>query len=173
MQSSTPLVEPAGGPAGGNGTDPVTERVPEPLTVEDALMAAMARIGKRLRQRTAGDGSDVDFSTFILLKTVAHLGPMRLSALAAELSLDASTVSRHVKSLEDAGLLERTSDPDDGRAFQVALSDEGAARIEAAGARRRELIGSLLADWDDQDREDMRRLLHQLTLSLDTQEHAK
>jgi DNA-binding MarR family transcriptional regulator len=164
MQSSTPLAE-AATPA------PATDRVPEPASVEDALMAAMARIGKRLRQRTAGD--DVDFPTFILLKTVAHLGPMRLSALAAELSLDASTVSRHVKSLEDAGLLERSTDPDDGRAFQVALSPEGTARIEAAGARRRELIGSLLADWNDQDREDMRRLLHQLTLSLETQEHTK
>ena len=161
MQSSTPLAE-AATPAS------VTDRVPEPASVEDALMAAMARIGKRLRQRTAGD--DVDFPTFILLKTVAHLGPMRLSALAAELSLDASTVSRHVKSLEDARLLVRTTDPDDGRAFQVALSPEGTARIEAAGARRRELIGSLLADWNDQDREDMRRLLHQLTLSLETQE---
>lgn len=133
-------------------------------------MAAMARMGRRLRQRTAGDDTDLDFSTYVLLKTVAHLGPMRLCALAAELSLDASTVSRHVKSLEDAGLLERTTDPDDGRAFQVALSAEGTARIEAAGARRRELIGSLLAHWDDQDREDMRRLLHQLTLSLETQE---
>jgi DNA-binding MarR family transcriptional regulator len=162
MQSSTPLAE-AATPAA------ATDRVPEPASVEDALMAAMARMGKRLRQRTAGD--DVDFPTFILLKTVAHLGPMRLSALAAELSLDASTVSRHVKSLEDAGLLERTTDPDDGRAFQVALSPAGTARIEAAGARRRELIGSLLADWNDQDREDMRRLLHQLTLSLETQEH--
>lgn len=168
MQSSTPLVETAG-PA-----PTVSDRVPEPASVEDALMAAMARIGKRLRQRTAGDESDVDFPTFILLKTVAHLGPMRLSALAAELSLDASTVSRHVKSLEDAGLLERSTDPDDGRAFQVALSPEGTARIEAAGARRRELIGSLLADWNDQDREDLRRLLHQLTLSLEsTQEHTK
>lgn len=166
MQSSTPVVEPA-------GADPtVTDRVPEPASVEDALMAAMARIGKRLRQRTAGD--DLDFATFILLKTVGHLGPMRLSALAAELSLDASTVSRHVKSLEDAGLLERSTDPDDGRAFRVALSPAGTARIEAAGARRRELIGSLLADWNDQDREDMRRLLHQLTLSLEpTQEHTK
>jgi DNA-binding MarR family transcriptional regulator len=136
-------------------------------------MAAMARMGRRLRQRTPGDDTDLDFSTFVLLKTVAHLGPMRLSALAAELSLDASTVSRHVKSLEDAGLLERTTDPDDGRAFQVALSDTGCARIETAVARRRELIGSLLAHWDDQDREDMRRLLHQLTLSLETQEHPK
>ena len=106
-------------------------------------MLAMARLGKRLRQRTAGD---LDFSTFILLKTVAHLGPMRLSALAAELDLDASTVSRHVKSLEDRGLLARTGDPD-------------------------ELIGSLVGDWNDQDREDLRRLLHQIVLSLDNQEH--
>src|SRR5690349_2713086 len=167
MQSSPPLAETA--PAASAAAD----RVPEPASVEDALMATMARIGKRLRQRT-GDESDLDFPTFVLLKTVAHLGPMRLSALAAELSLDASTVSRHVKSLEDAGLLERSTDPDDGRAFQVALSPEGTARIEAAGARRRELIGSLLADWNDQDREDMRRLLHQLTLSLEsTQEHTK
>ena len=158
MQSSPPLTEAAPG------------RTAEPATVEDALMAAMARMGRRLRQRTTGDDTDLDFSTYVLLKTVAHLGPMRLSALAAELSLDASTVSRHVKSLEDAGLLERTTDPDDGRAFQVALSAEGTARIEAAGARRRELIGSLLAHWNDQDREDMRRLLHQLTLSLETQE---
>ena len=131
-------------------------------------MLAMARLGKRLRQRTAGD---LDFSTFILLKTVAHLGPMRLSALAAELDLDASTVSRHVKSLEDRGLLARTGDPDDGRAFRVALSDDGNARIEEAAAHRRELIGSLVGDWSDQDREDLRRLLHQIVLSLDNQEH--
>jgi DNA-binding MarR family transcriptional regulator len=157
----------------GSLTLAVTDRASEPATVEDALMTAMARMGRRLRQRTTGDDTDLDFSTFVLLKTVAHLGPIRLSALAAELSLDASTVSRHVKSLEDAGLLERATDPDDGRAFQVALSPEGAARIEAAGARRRELIGSLLAHWNDQDREDMRRLLHQLTLSLETQEPTK
>jgi DNA-binding MarR family transcriptional regulator len=145
------------------------ERVPEPATVEDALLAAMARIGKRLRHRVAGD---LDFSTFVLLKTVAHFGPLRLSALAAELSLDASTGSRHVRSLEDAGLLERAADPEDGRAFQVALSPTGAARIEEAACHRRDLIGSLLADWNDQDREDMRRLLHQLTLSLENQEHS-
>ena len=145
------------------------ERVPEPETVEDALLAAMARIGKRLRHRVAGD---LDFSTFVLLKTVAHFGPLRLSALAAELSLDASTVSRHVRSLEGAGLLERAADPEDGRAFQVALSPAGAARIEEAACRRRDLIGSLLADRNDQDREDMRRLLHQLTLSLENQEHS-
>jgi DNA-binding MarR family transcriptional regulator len=159
MQSSTP----APGSAHTSGSTPVPE------TVEDALMATMARIGRRLRQRIATD--DLDFPAFILLKTVAHLGPLRLSTLAAELDLDASTVSRHVKSLEDRGLLQRTVDPDDRRAFQVALSEEGAARIEAGAQRRRELIGSLLADWSDQDRDDLRRLLHQLTQSIETQEH--
>ena len=88
MQSSPALAAPA-------------ERVPEPATVEDALLAAMARMGRRLRHRVAGD---LDFSTFVLLKTVAHRGPLRLSALASELALDASTVSRHVRSLESAGI---------------------------------------------------------------------
>lgn len=141
---------------------------PEPETVEDALMVAMARMGRRLRQRAPGE--DLDFSTFVLLKTVAHFEPLRLSALAAELNLDASTVSRHVRSLEDRGLLARTTDPDDGRAFRVALSDAGTACIDAAGARRRELIGSLVADWSDQDREDLRRLLHRLSLALENQD---
>jgi DNA-binding MarR family transcriptional regulator len=155
---------------GSTGSGPAG-RVPEPATVEDALMTALARLGRRLRQRTSAE--DLDFSTFVLLKTVTHLGPMRLSALAAELDLDASTVSRHVKSLEDAGLLERTTDPDDGRASQVAVSAAGAARVEAGAARRRELIGSLLATWNEQDREDLRRLLHQLSVSLESQEQAR
>ena len=148
-------------------TAPAT--LPEPATLEDALMVASARVGRRLRQRLPGD--DLDFSSLILLKTVVHLGPMRVSALAAELDLDASTVSRHVKALEDRDLLERTSDPDDGRASQVAVSAHGMAGIEASAARRRELIGSLLADWSDADRESLRRLLHRLSLSLEGKVH--
>ena len=143
--------------------------LPEPATLEDALMVAGARVGRRLRQRLPGD--DLDFSSLILLKTVARLGPMRVSALAAELDLDASTVSRHVKSLEDRDLLERTADPDDGRASQVGVSAHGMATIEASAARRRELIGALLADWSDADRESLRRLLHQLSLSLEGKVH--
>ena len=132
-------------------------------------MVASARVGRRLRQRLPGD--DLDFSSLILLKIVAHLGPMRVSALAAELDLDASTVSRHVRSLEDRDLLERTADPDDGRASQVGVSAHGMATIGASAARRRELIGSLLADWNDADRESLRRLLHQLSLSLESKVH--
>src|SRR3954463_8251829 len=92
----------------------LTEPIPTPETAEDAVMSLMMALGRRLRQRQPGDA--IDYSAFPLLKLLSHQGPMRLSALASVLGLDASTVSRHARQLEDRGLLERTGDPDDGRA---------------------------------------------------------
>ena len=141
---------------------------PAPATAEEAVMVAFTRIGKRLKQRLPGE--ELEFSSILLLKTLSNHGPMRVSALAGALGLDASTVSRHVKALEDRGVLERTSDPDDGRASRVMVSASGLTRLEQGAARRRALIGELLADWDDADRETLRRLLHRLSAQLDPQE---
>ncbi len=59
-------------------------------------MSLMMALGRRVRQRQPGDM--VDFSAFPILKVLSHQGPMRLSALAQTLGLDASTVSRHAAS---------------------------------------------------------------------------
>ena len=80
-----------------------------PETVEDALMSLMMALGRRVRHRQPGDM--VDFSAFPILKVLSHQGPTRLSALAHSLDLDASTVSRHARALEERGLLERTGAP--------------------------------------------------------------
>lgn len=153
-------------------SDPPTTRdpEPEPATVEDAVMTAMVRVGKQLRQRLPGD--QLDFTSIPLLKTVEHHGPLRVSVLADLLHLDASTVSRHVSGLEERGLLERTVDPDDGRASQVALRELGATCVEEAAARRRALLADLLADWDAADRETLRHLLNRLSRTLELQEQA-
>ncbi len=135
------------------------------------MLTTLVRLGKRLRQPLPDE--EIDFHSYVLLKTVAHLGSTRLSTIASVLDLDASTVSRHVKSLEDRGLLGRTTDPDDGRASQVAVTPHGQTCIEAGGKRRLELIGSLVADWADQDREDLRRLLNRLSLALENQDHTR
>src|ERR671920_2170119 len=87
----------------------LTEPLPEPDTTEDALMSLMMALGRRMRQRQPGDV--IDYSAFPILKLLSHQGPMRLSSLAQVLGLDASTVSRHARQLEDRGLLERTGDP--------------------------------------------------------------
>jgi DNA-binding MarR family transcriptional regulator len=127
-------------------------------------MAAMVRVGKRLRHRIPGE--EIDFATLPLLKTLRHCGPMRLSALAEALDLDASTVSRHARTLEDRGLLERTGDPDDGRASRVTVSAHGAECLERGAERRRALIAEALAGWSPEDRETLRVLLHRLSLDL-------
>ncbi|MGZ6784504.1 MAG: MarR family winged helix-turn-helix transcriptional regulator [Nocardioidaceae bacterium] len=142
----------------------LTEPIPAPENAEDAIMSTMMVLGRRMRQRHPGD--ELDFSSLPILKLLSHQGPMRLSAVAGFLELDASTVSRHARQLEDRGLLERTDDPDDGRASRVALSDDGAGCLARAVEARRAMITTALADWREQDRDTLRDLLYRLNLDL-------
>lgn len=130
-------------------------------------MVTLARLGRRMRQRHPGE--ELDFGAILLMKSLLH-GPMRLSSLAGTLDLDASTVSRHVRHLEERGLLERSSDPEDGRASRVGLSALGRQRLEAGAERRRAFVGALLVDWPPEDREHLRLLLNRLLDELDHQE---
>jgi len=107
------------------------------------------RVGRRMKARQPGD--TFDHSAHLVLFALKCSGPVRLSDLAAMVEVDASTVSRHVRSLEQAGLVSRTPDPDDGRAFQVELSEEGRAQFEAASKRRQELLTKAMEGWDPAD----------------------
>jgi DNA-binding MarR family transcriptional regulator len=139
-----------------------------PETVEDALMSLMMALGRRVRHRQPGD--TVDFSAFPILKVLSHQGPMRLSALAHVLSLDASTVSRHARQLEDRGLLERTHDPDDRRASRVAVSQRGQDCLVKVFETRRELITHSLDGLSGTERDTLRDLLTRLIANLTIQE---
>src|SRR3954471_343507 len=123
----------------------LTEPIPAQETAEDAVMSLMMALGRRLRQRQPGDA--IDYSAFPLLKLLSHQGPMRLSALAAVIGLDASTVSRHARQLEDRGLIERTGDPDDRRASRVTVSEHGNQCLAQAFETRRHLITDALDGW--------------------------
>jgi DNA-binding MarR family transcriptional regulator len=149
----------------------LTEPLPAPETAEDALMSLMMALGRRMRQRQPGD--EIDYSAFPLLKLLSHQGPMRLSGLAAVLGLDASTVSRHARQLEDRGLLERTEDPDDGRASRVAISERGNACLAKGFETRKQLMTHALDGWTDEERDTLRELLHRLVQTLMTQNEAQ
>lgn len=137
----------------------------EPATAEEAVMVTLARLGRRMRQRMPGE--ELDFGTILLMKALLR-GPLRLTDLAAVVELDASTVSRQVRQLEDRGLVERTGDPDDGRASRVAVSDLGRTLLEEGAARSRASVSCLLASWDDAEREQLRVLLARLYADLST-----
>jgi len=149
----------------------LTEPIPAPESAEDAVMSLMMALGRRMRQRQPGD--ELDYSAFPILKLLSHQGPMRLSSVAQVLGLDASTVSRHVRQLEDRGLLERTGDPDDGRASRVAVSEQGSGCLRKAFETRRSMISAALDGLDLEDRETLRLLLHRLVENLLTQHEAQ
>ena len=71
-----------------------------------------------------------------LLVVISVRGPQRIGALAADLGVNQSNASRLVDRLVDQGLLARASDPEDGRASLVSLTDAGTAALDAVNELR-------------------------------------
>jgi DNA-binding MarR family transcriptional regulator len=134
-------------------------------TPEDAFMAALLSLGHRMRQRLPGDA--LDFSLLPVLKVLSRCGPVRHTTLAERLSLDASTVSRKVRSLEEHRLVRVSLDDQDGRARQVELLPAGRQALEQSLQRRRDIIGEVLGSWPTEDRELLRTLLLRFNEDLD------
>ncbi|RMI33199.1 MarR family winged helix-turn-helix transcriptional regulator [Streptomyces triticirhizae] len=76
------------------------------------------------------------FTTLSVLHTLTHRGPLRLSALTENEQITQPAVTQLVGRLEREGLVERRSDPGDGRAVLVAVTPAG-ARITRARHRDR------------------------------------
>jgi DNA-binding MarR family transcriptional regulator len=142
----------------------VPSRTPD--SPEEALLLMTMQLGKRLRMRQPGD--EVDAATTPLLRVLTCAGSMRLSDLASRLYLDASTVSRHVRHLEERGLVERADDPDDRRAAQVAATDLGRKALQRFMQQRQRVLGELLASWPERDRRRLTELATRVVTELET-----
>ncbi len=59
------------------------------------------------------------------LEALGREGTMRLGRLGKLLGIAPSTLTRNLTRLEEAGLVRRTSDEEDGRAAQVELTEKG------------------------------------------------
>ncbi|HSK25642.1 MAG TPA: MarR family winged helix-turn-helix transcriptional regulator [Jiangellales bacterium] len=132
---------------------------------DPGLVPALFAIGRRLR-RAAGD-TPVDQAGLVVLHRVSCSPEVRPTDVAADLGLDASTVSRHLRSLQQMGLVERGDDPDDRRAQRVSLSARGREVLDAAMAQRRAVVAAAVAGWSERDRRTLERLLVRLADDLD------
>ena len=145
MSTSPPGSRAADGP--GSSLDRATaERVSLGLIRVMKLMQA-------LRQHAPRQHPAVDTAAYPVLFTLAA-EPQRVSNLAELVHSDVSTVSRQVSTLAAHGLLEKVSDPEDGRAQVVRLSTEGEALVARIQHTRNEWFATLLADWDHDDAAD-------------------
>ncbi len=104
----------------------------------------------------------VDRSGYWFLLALSELEPLRLSALAEEMTLDISTVSRHAKDLLDLGFIDKLDDPHDKRAQLLKLSKKGKDTLRKISKDRSEKILNALSDWNDSDVDELLNLLSRL-----------
>lgn len=113
---------------------------------------AILRMG--IPPEALAEGEHVDRSGYwAMVRLDEAEGAVRLSDLASTLELDLSTVSRQVRNLVEAGLVDRDADPDDGRAALLTLSTRGRDVLEAVRAARRQVLGQTLGGWTAADRD--------------------
>lgn len=93
------------------------------------------------------------------LRSELTTGSVSVKDVAELLHLEHSTVSRLVVEVEAEGLLVRGVDAADRRRTTLELTPSGRAVVEDAHRMRRFLMGTVVADWDDQDLNTLATLL--------------
>lgn len=133
---------------------------PDGEPVEQRIVDVMTRLSRVTARRF--DDSGLDASAYWTLLALRQAGPMRMTELAAKVGLDPSTVSRKLHLLTERGYIARTPDPDDGRACQLGLSDEGCALLAQARDSRLRVLTERLSAWDPSEVATFERLLTRL-----------
>jgi DNA-binding MarR family transcriptional regulator len=118
------------------------------------LRLAIARTARRLRQEA---GTDLSPSLSSALATIERRGPLTPSELAEAEQVRRPTATRIVARLEEAGLVERASDPSDGRVSLVSASAEGRTLLRRMRTRKDAYLSRRLRDLEPSELEALER----------------
>src|ERR1700712_714239 len=115
-------------------------------------IAEMIELGTDLMWRYLIDRDDLSASAALVVNRLYREGPMRLTALAEAEGASQSGMTQLVQRLERQGLLEKWSDPDDGRVSLVRLGEAGTQNWDSRADVRRQRIADLFPalSHDDQ-----------------------
>jgi DNA-binding MarR family transcriptional regulator len=110
--------------------------VPEPLDPVAAWRAVLLAQSRALRaiERDLAEAGVIPITWYDVLLELrgADGGSLRMQDLGMRVVLSRTRVSRLVTELEDAGLVTRITDPDDGRATLATITDDGRAALRRA-----------------------------------------
>ncbi|ROS59368.1 MarR family transcriptional regulator [Frigoribacterium sp. PhB160] len=135
------------------------------------VLSRVDRLAKHLERarRDAFVAGDVEQWEFDVLSALRRAGsPYRLSpkALLQQTLVSSGAMTNRIDRLVARGLVERRTDPNDGRGVLVQLTRDGGRVVDDAIER---LVGAereLLGDLDDDDRRRLASLLRTLSLTL-------
>src|ERR1700719_4485408 len=102
---------------------------------------------------------------FSILARLRRLGPMRISALAADLVMDRTTLGRNLQPLERDGLVAVVRGRTDRRSREIRLTDTGAERLRTAVEGWVKAQAGFEAVFGERRSSEVRTLLHAVSAS--------
>ena len=130
-----------------------------PADLGSDLLGVVTRLNRLASQRTR---LPLPWAQARLLSTIEDCGPARISDLAALDHCSQPTMTTQVRRLEDAGLVARTTDPNDARAVLIAITPRGVRTLAAARASRAAVVDPLLAQLDPGQRDTLAKAVEVL-----------
>jgi DNA-binding MarR family transcriptional regulator len=140
-----------------------------------APLQVLSRVGRLARhldraRRTAFERSDLESWEFDVLAALRRAGsPYQLSpkALLQQTLVSSGTMTNRIDRLVQRGLVERRTDPNDGRGILVQMTGQGLSRVDAAITRLVDAEAELLSGLSPTDQERLSGLLRKLSLGFD------
>ena len=102
---------------------------------------------------------------FSILAKLRRLGPMTISALAADLVMDRTTLGRNLQPLEREGLVAVVQGRADRRSREIRLTDAGAERLRTAVEGWVKAQAGFEAVFGAQRSSELREILHAVSAS--------
>lgn len=127
----------------------------------DELDAVLFRIGRLMTSRLSdlSRQSGLSAPQFMVVKTLACEGPMRVSDIAATLGVKNPAASMLVQWLQLEGYVTREHDPEDNRVVRVSLTKKGTEQLARSEGFRLEVMRRFTADLTQEDLGDFVRIL--------------
>lgn len=130
--------------------------------VEHELGRLFARIRIGWRDAAASVHPDLQPLGYQVLTSIVSGKANTAGAIIERLQTDKSAVSRHVRQLEELGLVESVPDPDDRRARRLVATELAEQRVAIARATYKGRIGDRLRAWSADDLQHFADLLDAL-----------
>ena len=136
------------------------------------VLSRVARLARHLERarRTAFAASDLELWEFDVLSALRRAGsPYQLSpkALLQQTLVSSGTMTNRIDGLVARQLVERRTDPNDGRGILVIMTEEGKERVDAAISTLLTAESELLDRLPRADQERLSALLRKLSLDFD------
>lgn len=134
----------------------MTDRLDRVRALSDQIPRFL-RLTHAAKVHRPSDGHDR--APLVLLYPLVRLGPLRQGALAEVMHADPSTVSRHVTTLVEEGLVRRMADESDGRASTLHVTAGGREVLEQLRREREQHLGDVTGAWSEDELSSLTTLL--------------